>query len=433
VKSVKGMVSDVLKSALDITEDDYQTAGEKAAESFTSGLQKKMSYTLNKISHQNEQKLKEFDDEVDRLNKEQSEKEKALNKKADAAKKKNQKEAIKNEIEALKEQYKAEIEAQKKAKSEYQKASAEMISGLTTALNSYQQKAQELIQSTINGISEKFQARYDALIDKQNNLIRKLKSAGELFTISDAGVMTINDIRMQTKNIRDYAAKLEKIKSKVSSELFDEIAELDMEEGGAFMDRLLSMSASDLEDYNKAYEEKAAASRKAAETIYKGDIDATQKAYSDELQAAFANLPEELEALGAEALKGFVTGLTSDTDYMAQEIRTFIAAMVDQFKTELDIHSPSKLMAQLGGYTGAGFVDGFKDKISDIKEAAQEMAASAAVPLNAAGNNANNYPGSYGVTNNYNLVQNNTSPRSLSALETFQARRRQIALVKALT
>ena len=37
------------------------------------------------------------------------------------------------------------------------------------------------------------------------------------------------------------------------------------------------------------------------------------------------------------------------------------------------------------------------------------------------------------VTNNYNLVQNNTSPKSLSALETYQARRQQIALVKAMT
>ena len=35
------------------------------------------------------------------------------------------------------------------------------------------------------------------------------------------------------------------------------------------------------------------------------------------------------------------------------------------------------------------------------------------------------------TVNNYNLVQNNTSPKSLSALETFQARREQIELIKA--
>ena len=36
------------------------------------------------------------------------------------------------------------------------------------------------------------------------------------------------------------------------------------------------------------------------------------------------------------------------------------------------------------------------------------------------------------VINNYNLVQNNTSPKALSALETYQARRQQIAMMKAL-
>jgi hypothetical protein len=37
------------------------------------------------------------------------------------------------------------------------------------------------------------------------------------------------------------------------------------------------------------------------------------------------------------------------------------------------------------------------------------------------------------VTNNYNLVQNNTSPKALTALETYQARRQQIAMIKAVS
>jgi hypothetical protein len=37
------------------------------------------------------------------------------------------------------------------------------------------------------------------------------------------------------------------------------------------------------------------------------------------------------------------------------------------------------------------------------------------------------------VVNNYNLVQNNTSPKALTALETYQARRQQIAMIKAVS
>lgn len=35
--------------------------------------------------------------------------------------------------------------------------------------------------------------------------------------------------------------------------------------------------------------------------------------------------------------------------------------------------------------------------------------------------------------NNYNLVQNNTSPKALSALDTYRARRQQVSMVKAMT
>ena len=37
------------------------------------------------------------------------------------------------------------------------------------------------------------------------------------------------------------------------------------------------------------------------------------------------------------------------------------------------------------------------------------------------------------IINNYNLVQNNTSPKPLSALETYRARRQQVSMVKAMT
>lgn len=54
------------------------------------------------------------------------------------------------------------------------------MSEFSEALSDYQTKAQELIDETINGIETKYQEKYDALIEKQNTLISKLKSAGEL-------------------------------------------------------------------------------------------------------------------------------------------------------------------------------------------------------------------------------------------------------------
>jgi hypothetical protein len=125
--------------------------------------------------------------------------------------------------------------------------------------------------------------------------------------------------------------------------------------------------------------------------------------------------------------------------------------------------SPSKITTQSGKYFTEGFINGIgsesknlinvvknlvhdaiaeltgTDLIQSVKYSAEQIMGTGS-PLsfgNTTGiRQAVAQTGTIGtgnVTNNYNLVQNNTSPKSLSALETYQARKRQIALMKAMT
>lgn len=355
-----------------------------------------------------------------------------------------EKASAKKQIDASDAKYNKLIANENKKKEAYQRASSEMITAYQNAMQEYQSKAEGLINDTINGITDTYGARYDELIGKQNDLIDKLKSAGELFDISGAGVMTVNDLKAQTKQITEYASKLQTIKAKVSTELFDEIAKFDMKEGSAYIDRLLAMSAKDLNEYNKAYSEKMKAAEKAGENIYNADIQKVANDYQNEINKAFKNLPKQLEELGMQTMKGFVSGLTSDTDYMSKEIKIYINSMLNTFKKQLGIQSPSKVMMKIGDYTGEGLVNGLKSTISEIKKTALNMAQAASTPLDNLGA-VSSIRASYGsaaggviagnttVNNNYNLVQNNTSPKSLSALETYTARREQIAMIKAYT
>ncbi|MBR2540397.1 MAG: phage tail tape measure protein [Mogibacterium sp.] len=539
-RTVKEMVGGVVSILQNSSVSDLSTAADDASNSYASAIQKKFDYSFDKMTYQNEQKLKEFDDEIDRLTQSASDystamqnysdqsvkaleadrdasvnylatvrdnavKElesqrdatvKALNKQIDKLgkldsdskkKKKKQledeigatkeytknqvnaiksqynsqidsikkesakkieatKESVKKEIEASKQNYDKLIEAQKANKDAYQSASSEMLTQYQAAMNAYQTQAQALIDDTINGITNRYNERYDELINKQNTLISKLKGAGDLFNVSGAGVMTVNDLTEQTKQIREYTSKLQQIKNKVSSELFDEIASFDMKEGSAYIDRLLNMSVEDLDAYNQAYKEKMEAAQEAGENIYKNDIKKVQSDYQKELNEGFKNLPSQLEELGRQAMQGFIDGLTENTDYMSDEIKAYIKTMVDTFKSELQIHSPSKVMAAIGDYTGAGLVEGLKSTISDIKKTASTMAQAVATPLDNMSASADMLRASYGsynsasrlggattVNNNYNLVQNNTSPKALTALETYTARRQQIAMIKALT
>lgn len=210
------------------------------------------------------------------------------------------------------------------------------------------------------------------------------------------------------------------------------------------MDRLLSMSAKDLEAYNKAYTEKMEAAQSAGESIYKADFNRIAKDYKTEINQAFNDLPTLLEEMGKEAMRGFLSGLTTNTDYMEDEIKLYVKAIVDTFKKDLKISSPSKVMMEIGDYTGEGLVNGLKSTINSVKKVAEEMAQSVATPIDGLKANIGEFKsavnsngpvgvGATTVINNYDLQQNNYSPKSLTALETYQARRQQVAMVKAMT
>ena len=466
VSAVKSLVGVAVKTAQDVTAYGFSDSASGVTDILSKSLSEKTKYMIDRLTYENKQKVAEFDTEISKLEKERDSKKEsiqkasdkkvaALQKKKDKASNKKAKEKLQKQITAEKDAakklikanettYKNLIKTQEEYKSAYQDASGEFLSEFSSAINEYSSQAQELINSTINGVAEKYQSKYDALISKQEELVSKLKSAGDLFDISGAGVMTISDLKEQTKQITDYTAALAKIRTKVSAELFEQISSYDMREGKAFIDRLLEMSASDLDAYNKAYTEKMKAAEKAGETIYSQDIKKVGDEYQKELTKSLAGVPKMLEELGKQSMVGFVSGLTKNTDYLSTEVKTFINSMLETFKNNLQINSPSKVMELIGDYTGEGFVIGLKDTINGVKSAASEMAKAAAVPLedfqadiNLSRNALNTQNGAVGigsstVINNYNLTQNNTSPKSLSALDTYRARRQQIELLKAV-
>lgn len=505
--TVKDLVTSAVTTMAGLTKFNFSKVSENASSQFSTALSKKLTYINNKIQYLNDQKTKELEKKLTNYETAQKtsqtnynktdtklkstekslasakkkyntaqENYKKAKKKYDSATKATQKANYKEQMQKYKKQmqtYKKEADADKKSigslkkkkaaykqaisdnkelvkdqkafNEAYATASSQMLSEFSEAMSDYQTKAQALIDETINGIETKYQEKYDALIEKQNTLISKLKSAGDLFEVSGAGIMTINDIEAQTQSIKDYANKLQKIKSKVSSALFDQIASYDMNQGEAFMDRLLAMDELELKAYSNAYDEKMKVSEELAKKTYQKDFENVASEYKDALATAFKDLPTKLEELGKQAMAGFVDGLKSDTDYMTDAVKTLVSGMVGQFQNILQIHSPSKVMKKIGAFTGEGFGNGLYDTVKQVQKQAKQFISGVTTPLEAfsasigtaktavgqTGSSAVSGPTT--VVNNYNLVQNNTSPKALSALDTYRARRQQVSMVKAMT
>lgn len=492
--TVKNTVKSVITTLAGLSNFNFSSVASEASSVFSKAMSDKINYMTSKMQYLNDQKTAGLENQLSKYESKQSTYQKKYDtakskydkaktsydkasknynkakKSYDKAKKKSDKTKYKKQMATYKKEmaadkktmaaqnknmsaakkqvdnYKQLVKDQTNFNNAYQTASSQMLSEFSSAMSEYQTKAEALINDTINGITDTYQARYDDLISKQDNLISKLKSAGDLFEISGAGIMTINDIKAQTQNIKDYAQKLQTIKGKVSSELFDQIASYDIDEGGAFMDRLLSMSDADLKAYSDAFDEKMRVSEELAKKTYQKDFENVTKEYKNSLSAVFKDLPKQLEEMGIDAMKGFTTGLTKNTDYMTKAIKTMVSAMVDEFKDELDIHSPSKVTAKIGIFTAQGFGNGLLDSISQVQAKAKKFINSVTSPLTDMATNIPNVrsavkssdrngiaDSNQTIVNNYNLVQNNTSPKSLSALETYRARRQQVSMVKAMT
>lgn len=193
----------------------------------------------------------------------------------------------------------------------------------------------------------------------------------------------------------------------------------------------------------------------------------------------YGSLEEFNEAMGIESpskktyssgeyfAQGFINGMDNKSSAIYQKAKSLAQKAIQGLKDGQKEGSPSKITTQSGKFFTQGFINGIgsmsKDLIDVVKDlvkdalnglnsadlmtgvkqtAAQVMGSGNALsfgnvsgiraalsqPIPAAG-----YARTSNVTNNYNLVQNNTSPKALSALETFQARRRQIAIMKAMS
>lgn len=468
VSTTKNMVNKALKELLNLDNFNFSDVASNASTAFSKAISKQMEYMSGWLQYQNQQMLADFDSTIDNLQdasdsavskattKSETKQAKIqakidkITKIAESKRTKKQKKQLKKlqkQLEAeqkavekntsnIQSQYQSQIEEQQAMKEAYQQASSSMMSEFTSAMNEYATAAQQLIDDTMNGISSTYQSQYDALVNKQDNLIQKLQSAGDLFNVSSANVMTINDIQAQTAAIKQYASKLQEIKSKVSSDLFDQIAQYDMQQGEAFIDRLLAMSDAELKAYSDAYDEKLNVSEQLAESIYQSDFDKVADEYEKAMQEAFKNLPSQLETLGYQTMQGFLSGLTTNTDYMSSAIKTFVSGMVDQFKSQLGIHSPSKVAMSLGAFTGEGFADGLLEMVKTVKKAAQEIADTVSSSLDwngdmtsarsivssAQGNSGlNRNAGSFaGNTQIINFNQTNNSPKALDRLTLYR-------------
>ena len=249
-----------------------------------------------------------------------------INKQIDAAKKKN-----------------------KSASSAYAKLGKAMISAYTDAVNAESKKLISAAEKSIEKLSETYQEKYDEIIQKRDDMISRLRDTGSLY-----------DLDGNIEAIEEYQKRLNGLKNKVPDSLMEEILGMDVAEANEYMRYLQSMTKNEFSDYLKKWNSIYNGASKFSKSFFSSDIAELKSSYQKELKAALKDLKKQMKQMGTDTMKGFVSGMKSQTKNMSKTVRSMCNQIIKDIKKQLKIKSPSRVMRdQIGKYLPLGISDGF--------------------------------------------------------------------------
>lgn len=287
---------------------------------------------------------------------------------------------------------------------------------------------QEALQERIS-LLKQFQQKYEAALDtierKQDSLQSKLADYGDLFervkTEDGKELFQLGDLKDDIKQLEKYGDALEQLKEKgISDSLMGEIAGMGVQDALDYMNKLISMSDTKFDQYVSLFEQKQQMAQGVAEKFYKGEFDALEKSYTGELPAFLAGVKAEISDVGAavsesmqavsaegvsegiaeqqplvaeqakqltETAKEEIAGYQTDFKAVGESLMEGVAkgvrdgqsgvvnavakalqAAVRAAKKEMDINSPSRVMAKIGDYMAQGVGVGWSDRMDSVSD-----------------------------------------------------------------
>lgn len=287
---------------------------------------------------------------------------------------------------------------------------------------------QEALQERIS-LLKQFQQKYEAALDtierKQDSLQSKLADYGDLFervkTEEGKELFQLGDLKDDIKQLEKYGDALDKLKEKgISDSLMGEIAGMGVQDAIDYMNKLISMSDTKFDQYVSLFKQKQQMAQGVAEKFYKGEFDALEKSYTGEIPAFLAGVKAEISDVGAEVsesmqaasaegvsegiaeqqplvaeqakqltemakeeiagyqadfkavgeclMEGVAKGVRDGQSGVVNAVAKALQAAVRAAKKEMDINSPSRVMAKIGDYMAQGVGVGWSDRMDSVSD-----------------------------------------------------------------
>ena len=238
----------------------------------------------------------------------------------------------------------------------------------------------------------------DTLTQKRDSLQSKLADYGDLFervkTEEGKELFQLGDLKDDIKQLEKYGDALDKLKEKgISDSLMSEIAGMGVGDALDYMNELLSMSDTKLDEYVSLFEQKQQLAQAAANKFYGigAEVSESMQAVSAEgvsegiaeQQPLVAEQAKQLtetakeeitgyqadfKAVGESLMEGVAKGVRDGQSGVVNAVAKALQAAVRAAKKEMDINSPSRVMAKIGDDLAQGVGMGWSDRMDSVSD-----------------------------------------------------------------
>lgn len=323
--SAKGNFEDIGKTFKDGLESAIDTQVSKATTSGKNLINKEIKSGKNKDTDQYDKKIKD------------------LNKKIKKAKKE------KKSTKSLEKQLKQVKDKKKAVADTYSQLGKSMITAYSNAVKQQGQQIISQAEKEIEELSAAYQEKYNSLIQQRSDMISKLRSTGSLY-----------DLDGDLEAIKNYQNRIKALKGKIPDTLMQQILGMDVASANDYMEYLQSLDPDKYKDYINKWNEIYNGSESFGNDFFQSDLNDLENTYETELTGRLNDLSKKINQIGQNTMKGFISGMQSQTKGMTKAVNSMCNSLVKSMKKKLKIKSPSRVVRdQVGKYLPLGLSAAF--------------------------------------------------------------------------
>lgn len=174
----------------------------------------------------------------------------------------------------------------------------------------------DVVKGGLKDVLSEYKSAYKDIQSNIDSYKKKLLSIGDAFEVIEnkngTKTLKVNDLTKQMAEMRKYNEYIKKLKaSGASQSMLEELTSMDTADGMEFAKQLANMSDADFAQVNDLYKQRDELAQELATDLYAPDTAALNDKLKSDIYEQFGLLPEEIQAIGTDAVDAFIAGLDS--------------------------------------------------------------------------------------------------------------------------